>query len=200
MTDFLGEIEKDIKNFLHKPESASAPAVTTPVIVVPTLQPHSTPPHDDTEAMITFYGKPWEDSSLLVQIPVPFPMTFREDNGHLIPIPHLTFHKKAASALINVFNKIAVLYKTDPTVIKHVTHFSGSYNYRPIRGSTRLSDHAFGAAIDFDAENQPMTYEVCHSADQPQAVYDAFKSEGFWWGGDFHSRKDPMHWQFAYEK
>jgi hypothetical protein len=67
----------------------------------------------------------------------------------------------------NGLHNIAVLAKSDSTVLVHVTHFSGSYNYRPIRGSTRLSVHAFEATLDFDAENQPMTYAHCYEKNQP---------------------------------
>lgn len=33
----------------------------------------------------------------------------------------------------------------------------------------------------------------------PDAVVQCFKSEGWFWGGDFKSRKDPMHFQAAHE-
>lgn len=155
-------------------------------------------PHDDTASLLAFYGRPWEDSSLFAEVPVPFTMTFREDNGTLLPIRQIKFHKKAAAQLERVLANIADLAKSYPDVLKHMQHFSGSYNYRPIRGSSRLSCHAFGAAADFHAEVLPLGHGV-PSSTMPQAVVDAFKAEGFFWGGDYHGRKDPMHFQSAHE-
>ena len=164
----------------------------------PTIHDSSGFPHDDTASLLAFYGKPWEDSSLLTDVPVPFDMTFREDNGTLIPIKNINFNVKAAKQLSSVLIAISLLAKATPDVLVHVKNFSGSYNYRPVRGSSRLSCHAFGAAIDFDAENLPMGTRFASSV-MPQSVVDAFKSQGFYWGGDFKGRPDAMHFQSAHE-
>lgn len=151
-------------------------------------------PHDDTASLLAFYGKPWDDSSLLVEVPVQFPMDYE---GR--PVQHIQFHKRAAPALLAALQAIAAAAKADPGVLKHVTHFSGSYNYRPVRGSSRLSCHAFGAAIDFDAENLPFSYGPASPTEMPQQVVDAFDSVGAFWGGLYKSRKDKMHFQWARE-
>lgn len=156
-------------------------------------------PHDDTASLMAFYGKPWEDGSLIVRVPVPWTMTFREDSGHLLPVPQVSIHKKAADALAKAFGLIATAAKDDPTVLKRVKNFSGSYNYRPVRGSSRLSCHAFAAALDFDAEDLPLGKTGIVAADMPAAVVDAFDASGATWGNTYHGRKDPMHFQYAHE-
>jgi len=54
-----------------------------------------------------------------------------------------------------------------------------------------------GILKDLDPEHEPMNRN--HVSHMPQVVIDAFKAEGAFWGGDFHARQDPMHFQFATE-
>ena len=76
--------------------------------------------------------------------------------------------------------------------------FGGCYAPRNVRGSgTKLSAHAFAAAIDLDAEHEPMNRN--HTSHMPQVVIEAFEAEGAYWGGKFRTRQDPMHFQFATE-
>ena len=77
-----------------------------------------------------------------------------------------------------------------------LSNYSGSYNYRNVRGATSLSCHAFGAALDIDAEHNPLGATSWH---MPQQVVAAFKSVNATWGGDFIHRKDSQHFQFAHE-
>ena len=84
----------------------------------------------------------------------------------------------------------------------------GCFAPRAKRGSGDLSVHTWGAAVDIDAATNPLVLN-CPSGDPrraawqdrldrlPDAVIDAFRSEGWTWGGDFRSRFDPMHFQWA---
>lgn len=151
-------------------------------------------PHDDTASMTVFYGDPDEpgfESNLTSVIP-PFKMTYE---GH--PIKGIRIHRKCASALRAALNDIwAYCGESQAKVDKlGVSRFSGSYNNRSIRGSSRKSCHAFGAAIDLDASNNGLGAKGV----MPQAIVRAFKKQGAFWGGDFKHRKDPMHFQFANE-
>jgi hypothetical protein len=115
------------------------------------------------------------------------------------PIRGVQIHQKLAASLRAVFDDIAAQVGHDWTRLPPgAVNFSGSYNFRPIRGSSRMSCHAFGAAIDLDAEHNPMNYEHNRGTMSP-LVIDAFKRQGWYWGGDFHSRQDPMHFQAANE-
>lgn len=76
-----------------------------------------------------------------------------------------------------------------------ISHYSDAYNHRLIRGSAdRWSNHAYGAAIDFDAEHNGLN--TGHGT-MPQVVIDAFKRQGALWGGDYRGRTDPMHFEFC---
>src|SRR5512143_336902 len=150
-------------------------------------------PHDDTESLTAFYGRPGTQSNLVLVKP-PWRMTYE---GR--PIKGVQIHRKCAESLKRVFDDIAEQVDNDwsqlpPGAVK----FSGSYNYRRIRGSSRVSTHAFGAAVDLDAEDNPMNSRGDKGTMSP-IVINAFKREGWFWGGDFKSRKDPMHFQAAHE-
>lgn len=153
-------------------------------------------PHDDTASLLAFYGKPWEDSSLLERVRCPWRLYY---DGVLWDHP-VTIHRKVAPYLDKAFSEIweKAGKDNDSAVLRHVKHFSGSYNYRPVRGSSRLSTHAFGASLDFDAAHLPLGKRV-GASDIPTSVVQAFDNAGFTWGGRFRGRPDSMHWQWAHE-
>lgn len=151
-------------------------------------------PHDDPASLAAFYGDPnsGEPGRQLVKVVAPFQMYY---DGR--PVAGISFHKKAAPALKAALDEIWEHFGRDQIKVDNarISHFSGSYNPRKIRGSdTRWSNHAYGAAIDFDAEHNG--FNTGHGT-MPQAVIDAFKRQGALWGGDYHGRTDPMHFEFC---
>lgn len=182
-----GIVGPDTSALLDAPYDAVT-SVARPLVTVGTCWPH-----DDTASLLAFYGRPWENPALLARVPVPFPMTYESS-----PVHEIQFHSRGAGALGAALRKIASLAQSDSSVLRHVRRFSGGYNYRPVRGSSRLSCHAFGAAVDFDAEGLPLGTNV-PASEIPQVVVNAFKEQGFFWGGDYLGRKDPMHFQLAHE-
>lgn len=80
-------------------------------------------------------------------------------------------------------------------LVKQVKSYDGCFNIRNVRGGTSLSNHAYGLAIDINADTNPLG-EV---GDMSKELVACFKDAGFVWGGDFHSRKDPMHMEFVTE-
>lgn len=84
---------------------------------------------------------------------------------------------------------------------------TSAFNYRLIAGTTRLSRHATGQAIDINPCQNPFIYADGVSL-PPGAVYvpqvpgtlspdsdimQALLSRGWKWGGDFQGRKDYHH-------
>jgi hypothetical protein len=70
---------------------------------------------------------------------------------------------------------------------------------KPIEGSTTISNHASGTAVDFNADRHPMgeaasktlsTWQIkaCHAI-------IAYCGGVVRWGGDYTGRPDPMHWE-----
>jgi hypothetical protein len=87
---------------------------------------------------------------------------------------------------------------------------TSGFNYRVVKGTTRLSKHSFGRAIDINPWLNP---EIINQEVLPEgAVYDTqkegtiagssfivklFKEKGWEWGGDWVNYKDYQHFQKA---
>ncbi len=72
----------------------------------------------------------------------------------------------------------------------HPEQYAGCYYPRFIAGSTTLSNHAFGLALDINAvENQRGTVGLID-----RGVVQIFQKWGFTWGGDW-GYTDPMHFE-----
>ena len=72
----------------------------------------------------------------------------------------------------------------------HPDEYAGCYYPRFIAGSTTLSNHAFGLALDLNVPgNQRGTV-----GEMDRGVVDIFKKWGFGWGGDW-GYTDPMHFE-----
>lgn len=164
-----------------------------------TAWPHELVPGE----LNAFYGDPgpingpadpaWEAANLIEVVP-PWHMT---EGG--APVAGIRFHRKAAESLQRVLAAIWNAYGQSQAAIEAagLHKFDGSYNHRPVRGVTpeRLSVHGYGAALDLNADGNPL------GADQgtmPRNVVDAFHAEGWEWGGDFTGRKDWMHFQATF--
>ncbi len=158
-------------------------------------------PHDDTASLIAFYGDPrsnleaWKRDNV-VTVPCPWSLYYE---GKLWSHP-VQFHKRAAHALAAAFASVweAAGQDDKSPILKHVRNFSGSGEFRVVRDGSRLSCHAFWAAIDFDAEHLPIKTRV-DIAIMPPVIVTAFKSNGAFWGNEYQGRPDPMHFQWAHE-
>lgn len=152
-------------------------------------------PRDNQAELIRFYGNPGSSgpggvAAQLVTVHPPFQMYY---DGH--PLKGITFHRKAAPALMAALNDIWEACGRDQAKLDKlgVSSTGGTYNPRKVRGSaTKWSNHAFGAAIDLDPDHNGFN---TGRGKMPQFVIDAFKRQGFRWGGDYHHRTDPMHFE-----
>jgi hypothetical protein len=85
---------------------------------------------------------------------------------------------------------------------------TSAFNYRTVAGSTRLSNHAYGLAIDINPFLNPAVQNG--RADPPGARYSpstrgtivaggpvvrSFTARGWEWGGDWRSLKDYQHFE-----
>lgn len=71
----------------------------------------------------------------------------------------------------------------------------GGYNYRNIAGTNKLSNHAFGDAIDINPQQNPMGKNLV--TDLPSNVGDMAAKYGLSWGGAWNSKKDAMHFEVS---
>lgn len=82
-----------------------------------------------------------------------------------------------------------------------------NYNFYSIGGQvwranvnnpTKISTHAFGITVDINPDENPnykSSAKPCKS-DIPAVVVNAFKKNGFRWGGDYRTRCDAMHFEW----
>jgi hypothetical protein len=159
-----------------------------------------------------FYGNPrgrggavaapgWTRDNLIMLVP-PFKMAMGP-----IKISKFPVHRKCRAAfaewLETVWKNAGRSQKAISVYGMDV--FSGSYNYRVMRGGRALSMHAYGCAVDFDAPRNAMTDRTPHFAEVREAVVTPFLKLGGVWGGDWDGdgssaderRADGMHFQFA---
>jgi D-alanyl-D-alanine carboxypeptidase-like protein len=73
------------------------------------------------------------------------------------------------------------------------------YYYKKIEGSSEISNHASGTAIDLNAEHHPMGKSGTFSVAQRNAIRVILHDcEGVVrWGGDYSGRKDEMHFEIV---
>lgn len=71
------------------------------------------------------------------------------------------------------------------------------HNYRPVPGSSVVSNHGSGTAIDVNAPRHPLGESGTFSAPQKRAIRAILKQVGgvVRWGGDYTGRKDEMHFE-----
>jgi hypothetical protein len=178
-------------------------ALTPPDSLI-TVLPSDAPPPDGFEAIIATFGDPrplltngslspdneiiWERQTL-ARGQFPFPLALKRDDPSAGVARSFQAHRRLVSVFEAVFAEIARVGLADA-----IHSYHGIYAFRPIRGiNARLSLHAFGAAIDLNADTNPLGGD----GDMNPDVVAVFKHFGFRWGGDFAGRKDPMHFQYA---
>lgn len=150
-------------------------------------------PKDNLDALIAFYGDPAKGQveANLVKVTPPFRMTYEGTE-----VKQLVFHKKAADALLAALTTVWEFYGRDQARVDAlgISKTAGTYNKRYIAGTTRWSNHAFGAAIDINADDNGF-YQG--KGNIPPPMIAAFKAQGARWGGDYSGRTDPMHFEFC---
>jgi len=99
-----------------------------------------------------------------------------------------------------------------PHLRKYVTDIGGTFNWRPIMGTNRMSPHSFGIAIDINTANSEYwkwdhreTWEL-DSVEMnlqwrnsvPLEIIEIFEYHGFIWGGKWY-HYDTMHFEYRPE-
>ena len=76
--------------------------------------------------------------------------------GAPAPITRVACHVKLHDAFRSILNDILQSYGEEQIHALGLNQFAGSYNYRPMRGGSNLSMHAWGIAFDFDAQRNTL--------------------------------------------
>lgn len=124
---------------------------------------------------------------------------FEKNNIVLFKLPYLLLYdgrpvSKARCHRLIVDNFIkAFTDLKDAGLDKHFQNYGGIYAVRSKRGQSHPSTHSWGIAID----GEPAKYPLGSAKRFPDGVVAIFKAAGFFYGGDFSGRLDPMHFQFV---
>jgi len=150
-------------------------------------------PHDDTPSKNAFYGNfhspGWQDLNLTHFQP-PFIMYYSKR----VMRHGLLVHHKIVPALTLIFQEIWEKCNFTQAEVDKIgaSDFGGCFNIRPIAGSNNWSNHSWACALDLSPGTNG--FNTGHGT-QSNIVVDAFKRQGFLWGGDYHGRTDPMHFE-----
>ena len=116
-------------------------------------------------------------------------------------------HTRAAAALTKVSTHLEQLVAQTPSLNAYVTgELGGTFDWRPIANTNRMSAHSYGIAIDivvsksdyWEWEKTSATAPLVWKNQIPQAIVDAFEAEGFAWGGRWY-HYDTMHFEYRPE-
>ena len=113
-------------------------------------------------------------------------------------------NSNASYSLQSVMSELIPLSEKNENVRRCLLPCSGTFNYRVISGTKRLSPHAFGIAIDLASDKRD--YWKWASKEQgsnrlasyPTELVNIFENNGFIWGGKW-SHFDILHFEYRPE-
>lgn len=152
------------------------------------LMPKPNPwPLTNTAALNRFYGDPGRDEvagRLVTRSVAGLGLRFAGKE-----VQRISVHQHCADSLLRILRAIA---ESEHAAL--LGTYAGIYNHRPMRGGSRWSLHAYGAAIDLDPARNGLHTHWPTRATMPLAVMEMFAREGWLPAGAFWSR-DAMHFQ-----
>lgn len=149
------------------------------------LMPKNNPwPSSSQSALRAFYG-PAGSSSMMTRVKAPSWLRLYDSDEK---VSSIWCHKKVAASLLRA---LRAAYKHHPDVVKR---YFGCYVNRNMRGGTKPSLHAYGAAIDLSASTNRNRSSWPLQSTMPIEVMEEFAKEGWLPAGAFWSR-DAMHFQ-----
>lgn len=113
--------------------------------------------------------------------------------GQLVNIDFMNHSVPVHQKVKTQFEKVVSDIKSSGT--SYQFRLVGTYAWRYVRGSTSTpSNHSFGIAMDINWDTNPLGSS---RTDIPQNVIHVFENNGFYWGGNYQSRPDPMHFEYC---
>lgn len=153
------------------------------------LMPEVNPwPMGDQTSLRAFYGDPGDESQL-VRIEFPYPMLY---GGKKVTSTRV--HHKCANSLLRVLTAIRERMEASPLIRDEAADFGGVFNFRLKRGGSTYSVHAWGAAIDLDADDNSFRDSWPMKSDMPLEIIEEFAREG-WTSAAAFWGYDAMHFQ-----
>lgn len=123
----------------------------------------------------------------------------------IVWLPKTNPQKLTVTTVNGVDKKLEAVSADIEKLSAKLRHFAtpsaGTYNWRVIAGTKRLSVHSFGAAIDLNIKES--TYwkwdrEMKYTNRIPPEIVEIFEKHGFIWGGKWY-HYDTMHFEYRPE-
>lgn len=125
-------------------------------------------------------------------------------------VPRIGGGKVAVTTRFGVDKKLAAisadLERLPKPLHQYLRPSSGTFNWRPIAGTNRLSVHSYGAAIDVNThysnywrwDKQPSDGTILWRNEIPMELVEVFERHCFIWGGRWY-HYDTMHFEYRPE-
>lgn len=121
-------------------------------------------------------------------------------------------NQKIKVTSVNGIDKIVIKLSTEldnyPEFKNYLTNIAGTFNWRKIAGTNRLSMHSFGMTIDINTKYTNYWQWDCKCKNEdakltyknkiPQKIVAIFEKYGFIWGGNW-THYDTMHFEYRPE-
>lgn len=135
-------------------------------------------------------GTTWKDQAMwmtLVDVPEAVGQVWLVDGKE--PAKHIYCNKDVAGML-----KQAMANLISRGLLSELHSFDGCFNIRNTRGSSLISAHAYGCAIDLNCDTNPLGGKPSLTPEFVKCWTDC----GWAWGGNFHGRVDGMHFSIGF--
>lgn len=113
-----------------------------------------------------------------------------------------------ANGVDKAFRALSAELDAHPEFEVYLQNIGGTFNWRTISGTSRLSAHSFGMTIDLNTSHSNYWQWDCKCKDEskplsyhnriPDALVDIFEKHGFIWGGKWQ-HYDTMHFEYRPE-
>jgi len=114
----------------------------------------------------------------------------------------------SANGLDKIVKSLSAELDTHPELKKYLTNIGGTFNWRMIAGTKRLSMHSFGMTIDinvkysnywqWDCKCKSENTKLSYKNQIPEQLIAIFEKHGFIWGGKWY-HYDTMHFEYRPE-
>ena len=125
--------------------------------------------------------------------------------------PKLSGEKVKVTTVNGVHEKLKAISKEldkHPELKPYVSNIGGTYKWRTVAGTKRLSLHSYGLAIDINVSQSNYWQWDCKCKEEqhqleytnriPQLIVEIFEKNGFIWGGNWY-HYDTMHFEYRPE-
>lgn len=122
--------------------------------------------------------------------------------GVIVAGQRLQVHQRVAPIFEKLAKRIDELLKERPADAEFLKNLAGTFNWRTIAGTDRLSAHAFGVSLDLNtARADYWRWQGPNPIWKnriPEAIVRVFEAQGFIWGGRWY-HFDTMHFEYRPE-